>query len=135
MILIYALTPNPNHRNCTHAPDSLSHASHYHIDTTQNQPMWCKANTAEHSYNMSTHTNLFKMIAFPPTHFITSRRSGNHQFASHFDLTSYNHNNNNNTTQNNQNETIGVRRSPAVACWASDHWVASLNPLRGKFCP
>ena len=25
------------------------------------------------------------------------------------------------------------RRSPAVACWASDHWVASSNPLRGKF--
>ena len=24
-------------------------------------------------------------------------------------------------------------RSPAVACWASDHWVASSNPLRGKF--
>ena len=23
--------------------------------------------------------------------------------------------------------------SPAVACWASDHWVASSNPLRGKF--
>ena len=29
--------------------------------------------------------------------------------------------------------TRGGRRSPAVACWASDHWVASLNPLRGKF--
>ena len=28
---------------------------------------------------------------------------------------------------------IGGRRSPAVACWASDHWVASLSPLRGKF--
>ena len=27
----------------------------------------------------------------------------------------------------------GGRRSPAVACWANDHWVASLNPLRGKF--
>ena len=27
----------------------------------------------------------------------------------------------------------GGRRSPAVACWASDHWVASSNPLRGKF--
>ena len=27
----------------------------------------------------------------------------------------------------------GGRRSPAVAFWASDHWVASLNPLRGKF--
>ena len=27
----------------------------------------------------------------------------------------------------------GERRSPAVACWASDHWVASSNPLRGKF--
>ena len=25
------------------------------------------------------------------------------------------------------------RRSPAVACWASDHWVANSNPLRGKF--
>ena len=25
------------------------------------------------------------------------------------------------------------RRSPAVACWASDRWVASSNPLRGKF--
>ena len=23
------------------------------------------------------------------------------------------------------------RRSPAVACWASDHWVASSNPIRG----
>ena len=30
-------------------------------------------------------------------------------------------------------EQIGGRRSPAVACWASDHWVASSNPLRGKF--
>ena len=29
--------------------------------------------------------------------------------------------------------TGGGRRSPAVACWASDHWVASSNPLRGKF--
>ena len=29
---------------------------------------------------------------------------------------------------------IGGRRSPAVACWASDHWVASSNPLGGKFC-
>ena len=29
--------------------------------------------------------------------------------------------------------SIGGRRSPAVACWASDHWVASSNPLRGKF--
>ena len=29
--------------------------------------------------------------------------------------------------------TVGGRRSPAVACWASDHWVASSNPLRGKF--
>ena len=28
----------------------------------------------------------------------------------------------------------GGRRSPAVACWASDHRVASSNPLRGKFC-
>ena len=27
----------------------------------------------------------------------------------------------------------GGRRSPAVACWASDHWVTSSNPLRGKF--
>ena len=27
----------------------------------------------------------------------------------------------------------GGRRSPAVACWASDHWVASSNPLTGKF--
>ena len=27
----------------------------------------------------------------------------------------------------------GGRRSPAVACWASDHWVASSNPLRGMF--
>ena len=26
----------------------------------------------------------------------------------------------------------GGRRSPAVACWASDHWVASSNPLRGR---
>ena len=25
--------------------------------------------------------------------------------------------------------TGGGRRSPAVACWASDHWVASSNPL------
>ena len=30
-------------------------------------------------------------------------------------------------------ERTGGRRSPAVACWASDHWVASSNPLRGKF--
>ena len=29
--------------------------------------------------------------------------------------------------------TQGWRRSPAVACWASDHWVASSNPLWGKF--
>ena len=28
---------------------------------------------------------------------------------------------------------VGGRCSPAVACWASDHWVASSNPLRGKF--
>ena len=28
---------------------------------------------------------------------------------------------------------VGGRRSPAVACWASDHWVASSNPLRGSF--
>ena len=28
---------------------------------------------------------------------------------------------------------VGGRRSSAVACWASDHWVASSNPLRGKF--
>ena len=27
----------------------------------------------------------------------------------------------------------GGRRSPAVASWTSDHWVASSNPLRGKF--
>ena len=27
----------------------------------------------------------------------------------------------------------GGRRSPAVAFWASDHWVASSNLLRGKF--
>ena len=27
----------------------------------------------------------------------------------------------------------GGRRSPAVAYWASDHWVASSNPLRGMF--
>ena len=27
----------------------------------------------------------------------------------------------------------GGRRSPAVACWASDHRVASSNPLRGMF--
>ena len=26
----------------------------------------------------------------------------------------------------------GGRHSPAVACWASDHWVASSNPIRGK---
>ena len=30
-------------------------------------------------------------------------------------------------------EYKGGSRSPAVACWASDHWVASSNPLRGKF--
>ena len=28
---------------------------------------------------------------------------------------------------------IGGRCSPAVVCWASDHWVPSSNPLRGKF--
>ena len=28
---------------------------------------------------------------------------------------------------------MGGRRSPAVTCWASYHWVASSNPLRGKF--
>ena len=28
----------------------------------------------------------------------------------------------------------GGRRSPAIACWASNHWVASSNPLRCKFC-
>ena len=27
----------------------------------------------------------------------------------------------------------GGLRSPAVACWASDHGVASSNPLMGKF--
>ena len=27
----------------------------------------------------------------------------------------------------------GGRRSPAVACWASDHWVASSNPLGASF--
>ena len=27
----------------------------------------------------------------------------------------------------------GGRLSPAVACWASDHWVASSNPLRASF--
>ena len=30
-------------------------------------------------------------------------------------------------------DMAGGRRSPAVACWASDHWVAISNPLRGKF--
>ena len=30
-------------------------------------------------------------------------------------------------------DRLGGRRSPAVACCASDHWVASSNPLRGKF--
>ena len=29
--------------------------------------------------------------------------------------------------------TAGGRRSPAVACWASDDWVVSKNPLGGKF--
>ena len=28
---------------------------------------------------------------------------------------------------------VYIDRSPVVACWASDHWVASSNPLRGKF--
>ena len=28
---------------------------------------------------------------------------------------------------------VGGCRSPAAACWASDHWVASSNPLGGKF--
>ena len=28
---------------------------------------------------------------------------------------------------------LGGRRIPVVACWVSDHWVASSNPLRGKF--
>ena len=27
----------------------------------------------------------------------------------------------------------GGRRSPAVACWASDNWIASSNPLRDMF--
>ena len=39
-------------------------------------------------------------------------------------------------TRNNTHNTIqqhgGGRRSPAVACWASDHWVASSNPLQGQ---
>ena len=30
-------------------------------------------------------------------------------------------------------DQIGGRRSLVVACWASDHWVASSNPLGGKF--
>ena len=30
-------------------------------------------------------------------------------------------------------QRTGRAPSPAVACWASDHWVASSNPLRGKF--
>ena len=34
---------------------------------------------------------------------------------------------------NTLTDAHGGRRSPAVACWASDHWVASSNPLRGKF--
>ena len=29
--------------------------------------------------------------------------------------------------------SVGGRRSPAVACWASDHWVVGSNPLRGSF--
>ena len=38
----------------------------------------------------------------------------------------------------NKNHSIpmyihGGCSSPAVVCWASDHWVASSNPLRGKF--
>ena len=37
-----------------------------------------------------------------------------------------------NTLRCSTNAT-GGRRSPVVACWASDHWVASSNPLRGKF--
>ena len=28
----------------------------------------------------------------------------------------------------------GGRRSPAVACWVSDHWITISNPLGGKFC-
>ena len=28
---------------------------------------------------------------------------------------------------------FGGDRSPAVACWASDDWVASSNPLRASF--
>ena len=28
---------------------------------------------------------------------------------------------------------IGGRRSQVVTCWASDSWVASSNPLGGKF--
>ena len=35
-----------------------------------------------------------------------------------------------NTNCNSQDQTLGGCRSPAVACWASDHWVASSNPLR-----
>ena len=28
---------------------------------------------------------------------------------------------------------VGGHRIPAVVCWASDHWVGSSNPIRGKF--
>ena len=30
------------------------------------------------------------------------------------------------------NLPIGGRRSPAVACWASDHWVAMFEPTQGQ---
>ena len=30
-------------------------------------------------------------------------------------------------------QNMGGRRSPAVACWGSDHWVDGSNPLKGKF--
>ena len=29
-------------------------------------------------------------------------------------------------------DKVGGRRSPAVACWASDHWVVGSNPLGGQ---
>ena len=30
-------------------------------------------------------------------------------------------------------DMMGGRGSPEVVCWASDHWVAGSNPLRGMF--
>ena len=109
---------NISHHNISHHNISHHNISHHNIS---------HHNISHHniSHHNISHHNI--------SHHNISHHNISHHDISHHNISHHNISYHNISHHNISHHNIGERRSPAVACWASDHWVASPNPLGGKF--